>query len=113
MNADGWSVKDLLWHLAAWHGEAAAAIRAGTPDELGTTEVDEINRRALERGRAAPLEEVRRALAVRRRGMLEAFGARAEADGPAAEWLDESGPIHYEQHRTELDPWCRRLRSGG
>jgi hypothetical protein len=113
MNADGWSVKDLLWHLAAWHGEAATAIREGTPDELRVAEVNETNRRALEQGRAVSLDEVRRAGAARRREMLQAFGDRPETDGSAAEWLEESGPVHYEEHRTELDPWCRRLRSGG
>jgi hypothetical protein len=36
LDPDGWSLKDLLWHMASWDGEAARAleqVRLGTYED--------------------------------------------------------------------------------
>ncbi|HSJ50280.1 MAG TPA: maleylpyruvate isomerase N-terminal domain-containing protein [Actinomycetota bacterium] len=119
LNGEGWSIKDLLWHVAVWCDDAAEtlhAMAAGTWDgrdlaaEVGT---DRVNREALERSREMGLEPVRAAWWRDRGRMLEAFGALEDVTPRAAEWFDEAGPAHYEEHLEELEAWVAELRSAG
>ncbi|HEX6329933.1 MAG TPA: maleylpyruvate isomerase N-terminal domain-containing protein [Actinomycetota bacterium] len=119
LNAEGWSIKDLLWHVAVWCNDAAqalSAMAAGRWDgrdlsaEAGT---DEVNREALDRSRAMGLEPVRAAWWRDRGRMLEAFGELEELTPQAAEWFDEAGPAHYQEHLAELERWVAELRSAG
>jgi hypothetical protein len=112
LNAEGWSVKDLLWHVAFWCGDAERAlgkIRDGTFDAAsepeGPEEVDAINAEQLGRGRARTLQEVRDEMHRARVGMLERFGELPEVTAEADEWLDESGPRHYAEHLPALRAW--------
>jgi hypothetical protein len=119
LTADGWSVKDLLWHVAVWCEDTArvlAEMRAGTWDgrdpslESGWT--DRMNRKAFERSRTMDLEDVRSAWLEGRRRMLEAFGALGEVTAQAEEWFDESGPSHYAEHLPDLEAWVTSVRAG-
>jgi uncharacterized damage-inducible protein DinB len=102
---DGWSVRDLLWHLRIWTEEAAtqlAAVRSGTYRELGW-ETDEINAVALVEGRRFALPQVLAALERSRARFLAGWSSVDERSAPGVEWFDESGAEHYEEHLPELE----------
>jgi hypothetical protein len=116
----GWSVKDLLWHLAFWHADAARALgemREGVWDGHDASLVpgwtDRTNDEQQARSQAMGLAEVRAASVEERRRMLEVFGALEEPTPAAMEWFEESGPLHTDQHLPGLAAWAARLRSGG
>src|SRR5688500_14086173 len=82
---EGWSVKDMMWHVAAWSQDAARVLndmKAGNWDgedpseEAGYT--DRVNREWFERSRTMGIEEVRSAWYAGRECLLESFGALGE-----------------------------------
>ena len=113
LNAEGWAVRDLMWHVAFWCADAARAlheIAEGRFDRVSEpyadTEVNRINDRELERSRSMPVDEVRAELHLARAAMLERFGALTELTTDADEWFEESGPLHYAEHLRELRSWA-------
>jgi hypothetical protein len=117
MNAEGWAVRDVMWHLAFWCADAARALSAiavGRFDRVrepyGDAEVNRLNDRELERSRGMRLDEVRAELHRARADMLERFGALTELTADADEWFEESGPAHYAEHAPELEAWVRANR---
>ena len=117
LNAEGWAVRDVMWHVAFWCADAARALSAiaeGRLDRVrepyGDAEVDRLNDRELERSRGMQVDDVRAELHRARAAMLERFGAldRLTADGD--EWFEESGPAHYAEHAPELEAWVRANR---
>ena len=117
LNAEGWAVRDVMWHVAFWCSDAARALREigeGTFDRVrepyGDAEVNRLNDRELERSRGMPVDEVRAELHRARAAMLERFGAPNELTADADEWFEESGPGHYAEHASELEAWVRTNR---
>ena len=117
LNAEGWAVRDVMWHVAFWCADAARALSAiaeGRMDRVrepyGDAEVDRLNDRELERSRGMPVDEVRAELHRARAAMLERFGALDRLTADADEWLEESGPAHYAEHAPELEAWVRSNR---
>lgn len=115
---DGWSVKDLMAHVAAWSEHTARVLgemAAGTWDGEDPTEepgrVDRLNREWFERSRETELEMVRSAWQGARRLLLETFRALGEITPDADEWFEETGPAHYAEHLPDLVAWSHRLRS--
>jgi len=117
LTPEGWSVKDLLWHLGAWWAEAVIMlerIRAGTYDRKDeATSVDELNARFLEEGRRLDLATVKPELYAARNQALLGFAALPELTPEAEEWFRESGPEHYEDHLDDLRAWGSKLTSAG
>lgn len=117
LTPEGWSVKDLLWHLGAWSAEAAVMlerIRAGTYDGRGeTSSVDELNARFLKEGRRLDLPTVKAELYGARNHALVEFAALPEVTPEAEEWFRESGPEHYDEHLDDLRAWVGKLTSAG
>ncbi len=114
VNAEGWAVRDLMWHVAFWCSDAARALHAmrdGTFDRdrepQGQEQVDPVNERELERSRRMKGEDVRTELHRNRSAMLEGFGALPELTADAAEWFEESGALHYAEHTPDLRAWVR------
>jgi hypothetical protein len=99
---DGWTVKDVLWHVAFWWREGEQnfrAMRAGTyvEEDWSTEQTDATNARVLAESRSMPIGDVVTGVAAARAGLLEAFAPLA--DDPAAVELVESETIeHYEEH---------------
>ncbi len=99
---DGWSVKDVLWHVVYWWRDGTIsflAMRAGTyrDDETPDDETDVTNARVLEESRAMSLAEVERSVIAARTALLEAFATVVTR--PDAEELFVSETIeHYEEH---------------
>jgi len=117
MNAEGWAVRDVMWHLAFWCADAARALSAiaeGWFDRVrepyGDAEVNRLNDRELERSRGMRVDDVRAELHRARADMLERFGALTELTADADEWFEESGPAHYAEHAPELEAWVRANR---
>jgi hypothetical protein len=115
LTPEGWSVKDLLWHLGAWSAEAGIMlerIRTGTYDGWGqAASVDELNARFLEEGRRVDLATAKSELyAARNRALME-FAALPEVIPEAEEWFRESGPEHYQEHLDDLRAWVGKLTS--
>ncbi len=101
----GWSVRDLLWHLACWYAECARAlerIRLGTY-EGWEQDADALNARFLEEGRRQDPETVRATLAAARTRMLQELWAFPGPPPPqAVAWFAESGPEHEREHLADL-----------
>ncbi|HEX2069897.1 MAG TPA: maleylpyruvate isomerase N-terminal domain-containing protein [Actinomycetota bacterium] len=112
-SADGWSVKDLMAHIAAWLAEATQVfeqIRYGTyrPERR---DVDALNRRFYDANKDLPAPVVRAECAASRNRMLIEWSALPEVTVEASEWFVESGPEHYAEHLPRLKEWVRSLRS--
>jgi hypothetical protein len=115
LTPEGWSVKDLLWHLGAWSAEAGIMlerIRTGTYDGWGqAASVDELNAGFLEEGRRVDLATAKSELYAARNRALVEFAALPEVTPEAEEWFRESGPEHYQEHLDDLRAWVGKLTS--
>src|SRR4029453_4279812 len=117
LNAEGWAVRDVMWHVAFWCSDAARAlgeIAEGWFDRVrepyADAEVDRLNDREFKRSRGMRVDEVRSELHRARAAMLERFGALVGITADADEWFEESGPAHYPEHAPELEAWVRANR---
>lgn len=111
--AEGWSVKDLMAHIAAW---LAAATQVFEQIQYGTyrterRDVDALSRRFYEANKDLPASMVRAGCAASRNRMLVEWSALPEVTAEASEWFRESGPEHYAEHLPRLREWVRSLRS--
>lgn len=100
----GWSPKDLMFHVAAWSEEAARVlgrIAVGTHRE-GVVDVEGLNRDWFEVSRGLDPDVVRLRFAKARVAMRGALKRLEDVDAVAAEWFDESGARHYEEHLADL-----------
>ena len=110
---DGWSVKDLLWHIGAWSAECAHVleqVRMGTFEDTDE-DVDAVNREWFELSRTIDLATVRTEFASARNRMLQEWDALPELTPAADEWFEESGPIHYREHANHVAAWVERLKT--
>jgi hypothetical protein len=111
---EGWSPKDVMYHVAAWAEEAATVlgrIAAGTHRE-GDVDTQAKNEEWFEVGRGLDDDVVRIRFAKGRVAMRQAFSRLREVDATAWEWFDESGPRHYREHLPDLRAFLERGRNG-
>jgi hypothetical protein len=120
LTPDGWSVKDLMSHVAAWSeytadvlGEMATGTWDGRDAFAEPGSVDRLNREWFERFRDSDLEDVRSAWRDSRARLLGSLGALREITPEADEWFEETGAAHYAEHLPDLVAWVGRLRSEG
>ena len=107
---EGWSPKDVMYHVAAWSEEAAKVlgrIAAGTHRE-GEPDVQTLNEEWFEQGRGLDDDVVRIRFAKGRVAMRQVFSRLPEVDTSAWEWFEESGPRHYEEHLPDLRSFLER-----
>jgi len=107
---EGWSPKDVMFHVAAWADEAATVlgrIAAGTHRE-GDVDTQAKNDEWFEVGRGLDDDVVRIRFAKGRTAMRQAFSNLSDVDAAAWEWFDESGPRHYEEHLPDLRVFLER-----
>ena len=107
---EGWSPKDVMYHVAAWAGEAATVlgrIAAGTRTG-GDPDTQARNEEWFEVGRGLDDDVVRIRFAKERTAMRQAFTRLPEVDAAAWEWFEESGPRHYEEHLPDLRAFLER-----
>ncbi len=109
LTPDGWSAKDVLFHIGAWSADCGMQLermRMGTWDEPHE-DVERQNREWFELSRTMDLRIVKAEFAAARTRMVVEFGTMPEITPPAVEWFEESGPLHYEEHLVDLRRWCR------
>jgi len=92
----GWSVKDVLWHIAYWWNDFVRASADGWSEDPGET--DDVNDREFRRSRALPYVEVRAMVDEAREGMLEVWSRVAEDDAEGVSWFVEETIDHYPDH---------------
>jgi hypothetical protein len=107
LTPDGWSPKDAMFHVAGWMADCAEQLermRAGTFEEPEETResIERQNLAWFEVSRAMAPDDVRSAFESARRAMVAAFEAVQNLDGPAVEWFEESGALHYAKHVEDL-----------
>lgn len=107
----GWSVKDLLAHVAGWLSEAGRALQLIT---LGTyvekdVDVDARNGIFVEANRHQPLSVVLFEAKAARRRLLHHVHGLAEIPPAAAAPLHKAGPEHYNEHLPRLREWVTQL----
>ena len=107
---EGWSPKDVMYHVAAWSEEAAKVlgrIAAGTHRE-GDPDIQALNEEWFEQGRGLDDDVVRIRFSKGRVAMRQVFSRLPEVDPSAWEWFEESGPRHYEEHLPDLRSFLER-----
>jgi hypothetical protein len=107
---EGWSPKDVMYHVAAWSEEAAKVlgrIAAGTHRE-SDPDTQALNDRWFEEGRGVEDDVVRIRFAKGRVAMRQVFSKLAEVNATAWEWFEESGPRHYAEHLPDLRSFLER-----
>lgn len=110
VTGEGWSPKDVMYHVAAWSEEAAKVlgrIAAGTHRE-NEPDTQALNERWFEEGRGVEEDVVRIRFAKGRVAMRQMFSRLAEVDSTAWEWFEESGPRHYAEHLPDLRSFLER-----
>lgn len=107
VNVEGWTVKDVLWHVAHWWDDLAGtleAMRAGTyvppPEDDEATDAE--NARVLEESGRMSLADVDRGLNEARERMLAAWAALPEVDAAAEQEFVWETIDHYEEHLPGL-----------
>jgi Mycothiol maleylpyruvate isomerase N-terminal domain len=107
---EGWSPKDVMYHVAAWADEAATVlgrIAAGTHTGADP-DTQALNEEWFEMGRGLDDDVVRIRFAKGRTAMRQAFTKLPEVDAAAWEWFEESGPRHYQEHLPDLRTFLER-----
>ena len=107
---EGWSPKDVMYHVAAWSEEAAKVLgrmAAGTHRE-NDPDIQALNEEWFEEGRGLDNDVVRIRFAKGRVAMRQVFSTLTEVDAQAWEWFEESGPRHYEEHLPDLRSFLER-----
>jgi hypothetical protein len=114
LTPDGWSVKDVLWHVAMWWRVFVDAVPrfadpAVDPADQAAGEVEAINRRWFEESRGLAPELVRAGWTQARAEALAAFTGMPDPSRAAERWFEECGAMHYEEHLIDLRPWAAEL----
>jgi hypothetical protein len=106
LNPDGWSVRDLLWHLARWNeviAEQLELMNAGTFDERFDWNTEENNAVFMAEGRSVSVEDALSALAASRQKSIDSMRRLPDALPPrAGELFSESAYRHLDDHLLEL-----------
>jgi hypothetical protein len=100
---NGWSVKDVEWHIAFWWNDCIRALesmmRGDLEDWDGDT--DAANEQALRAGRSMTIDQVEHETSATRQRLLDAW-AKAPATDQAAGYFVSETIEHYEEHATDL-----------
>lgn len=122
---EGWSVKDLLGHIAFWAQRAAhnlQAVAAGRVDDIVTLEsekaVDEWNEREWRKRLDLPLSAVREEWLESFQGVMNALAAcpsnRLEEEvkgNTALKSFALDTYEHYREHLAHLAAWRREMKT--
>jgi len=111
---EGCSIKDMMWHIAAWSADAASHLeqmRAGTFDPGEVRDTQALNEAWFEVSRGLDLRTVKAEWHAARTMMVERFGEAGRLPAEAEEWFDEAGGRHYGEHLADLRAWVERLTS--
>ncbi|MEX2406173.1 MAG: maleylpyruvate isomerase N-terminal domain-containing protein [Actinomycetota bacterium] len=102
----GWSVKDLLWHIAGWLQKCARRLeemRTGQEAERTGQTVDERNDELAAQARTMTVDAVYRGLMDARALLREEWEALPNVDERAISELADETYEHYDEHRGDLE----------
>jgi hypothetical protein len=104
----GWTVKEMLWHVAGWLTECAEHLEkmaAGTFEnyEEDDAATDARNAAFAEAARGMDVDTVRRGLFDARHLVLRRWEDLPEIDDVAVEWFAGETYEHYDEHLADLD----------
>jgi hypothetical protein len=105
LNPDGWSVRDLVWHLACWNDVVRTQLdlmRQGTFDDRFEWNTEENNARFLAAGSSVPFTEALTALDLSRRDVARAMQQLDDVPPRALELFAEPAYMHVDDHLPEL-----------
>jgi hypothetical protein len=105
LTPEGWSVRDLVWHLASWNDVVATeleSMRVGAFDEGFDWNTDENNARFLASGRSVAYPEALSALEDSRARVIRAMEQLHELPPRAVELFSEPAFMHLDDHLPEL-----------
>ena len=105
LNPEGWSVRDLVWHMACWNDVVAAQLnlmRAGAFDDRFEWNTEENNARFLEAGRSIPLAQALASLERSRTELVDAMERLDDVPSRALELFSEPAYKHADDHLPEL-----------
>ena len=112
---EGWSPKDVMFHIGAWLAECTAVLEAigsgaaaseGHGDDAPTT--DSKNAAWFNMSRELDVETVREGFESARDLARLRFSEMADPTPEGWSWFDESGPLHYAEHGKTLKEWLER-----
>jgi DinB superfamily len=111
---DGWSTKDVMFHVGAWLADAGRTIeqiRFGTftgeePDS------EELNREWFSLSRSLDLRTCRAELESSRVRCRAELATLSSVTPQAQEWFEEAGALHYRAHAKDLLDWIVPGRRG-
>lgn len=102
----GWSVKELLWHMAGWLQKCARRLeemRTGQEAERTGQTVDERNDELASQARTMTVDAVYRGLIAARALVREEWEALPDVDERAISELADETYEHYDEHREDLE----------
>ena len=111
LNSDGWSIKDLLWHIRCWNAIVAdelEKIEAGTFEDFDWN-TEENNERFLAEGRRIDPLNVQAELFVSRDHAVRAMAALMDVTPKAEELFSETAFKHIDDHLPELHRFAERV----
>jgi quercetin dioxygenase-like cupin family protein len=107
----GWSIKDMLAHLAGWLASAGMVLERVDPDfDDSDLSIDQKNEIFVEANRDQPLSVVLGEAIIARNRMLQELRALGRIPEWAEEAVHKAGPDHYLEHATRLREWISELR---
>jgi len=118
-NADGWSMRDVLWHVTHWWNDLAGmveAVNAGDPfveppEDDAATNAD--NTRVLAESRQMTIDAVERGVQVARERLLAAWSALPELDEALERWFVWETIEHYEEHLDDARRFAHEVGGKG
>jgi hypothetical protein len=105
LTPEGWSVRDLVWHLACWNDVVATQldlIRDGAFDDRFDWDTEENNARFLVSGRSVTFSHALSALERSRANVIRAMEELEEVPPRALELFSEPAYQHVDDHLPEL-----------
>lgn len=102
----GWSVKELLWHMAGWLQKCARRLeemRTGQEAERTGQTVDERNDELAAQARTMTVDAVYRGMISARTLVREEWAALPDVDERAISELADETYEHYDEHRVDLE----------
>jgi uncharacterized damage-inducible protein DinB len=102
----GWSVKELLWHMAGWLQKCSRRLdemRTGEQTPPSGQSVDERNDELAAESRTMTVDAVYDGLLTARERVRRAWDQLAEIDEAAIHELADETYEHYDEHRADLE----------
>jgi uncharacterized damage-inducible protein DinB len=103
----GWTVKDLLWHMAWWLDKCARNLehlRTGTGEAAWPAEtVDEVNAKLVAEAEGKTVDAVYEELLASRRLVRTRWEALPDVDTKAVEEVAGETYEHYDEHLPDLE----------